>query len=105
MPTVVVTTRGGEEKVVQVAAGLSLMEGLRAAGIDEIEAVCGGCAACCTCHVYIRPGSTADLGAMSEQEDALLDSSDARTANSRLSCQINVNESLDGLRITVAPEM
>jgi 2Fe-2S ferredoxin len=105
MPTVVVTTRRGEEKTVQVAAGLSLMEGLRAAGIDEIEAVCGGCAACCTCHVYIQPGSTADLGAMTEQEDALLDSSDARTANSRLSCQINVNESLDGLRITVAPEI
>jgi 2Fe-2S ferredoxin len=105
MPTVVVTTRRGEEKVVQVAAGFSLMEGLRAAGIDEIEAVCGGCAACCTCHVYIQPASTADLGAMSEQEDALLDSSDARTANSRLSCQISVNESLDGLRITVAPEL
>jgi 2Fe-2S ferredoxin len=105
MPTVIVTTRHGEEKTVQVAAGVSLMEGLRAAGIDEIEAVCGGCAACCTCHVYIQPGSTADLGAMSEQEDALLDSSDARTANSRLSCQINVNEYLDGLRITVAPEI
>jgi 2Fe-2S ferredoxin len=105
MPTVVVTTRRGEEKTVQVATGLSLMEGLRAAGIDEIEAVCGGCAACCTCHVYIQPGSAADLGAMSEQEDALLDSSDARTANSRLSCQIDVNESLNGLRITVAPEI
>lgn len=105
MPTVVVTTRSGAEKAVQVSTGLSLMEGLRAARIDEIEAVCGGCAACCTCHVYIQPGSTAELGTMSEQEDALLDSSDARTANSRLSCQISVNESLDGLRITVAPEM
>jgi 2Fe-2S ferredoxin len=105
MPTVVVTTRRGEEQSVQVAVGASLMEGLRAAGIDEIEAICGGCAACCTCHVYIQSGSTADLGAMAEQEDALLDSSDARKPESRLSCQIPVNESLDGLRLTVAPEM
>jgi 2Fe-2S ferredoxin len=105
MPRVVVTTRLGHEKVVQVNAGLSLMEGLRAAGIDEIEAVCGGCAACCTCHVYIQADRLNELAPISEQEDALLDSSEARTECSRLSCQIPVTEAMDGLRIMVAPEL
>jgi 2Fe-2S ferredoxin len=104
MPTIIVTTRAGEERTVQAATGHSLMEGLRNGGIDEIQALCGGCGACCTCHVYIEAERLAEMPAMSEQEDALLDSSDVRIDRSRLSCQIPVTESLEGLRLSVAPE-
>ena len=103
--TVLVTTRCGEEKRVPVELDLSLMEALRAGGIDEIQAICGGSASCCTCHVYIQAEWQAKLPPMSEQEDALLSASDARTAGSRLSCQIPMTTQLDGMRITVAPEL
>jgi 2Fe-2S ferredoxin len=99
-----VTTRTGEQRTIEAATGGSLMEELRNAGIDEIQALCGGCGACCTCHVYIAAERVTELPRMSEQEDALLDSSDVRIDRSRLACQIPVTESLDGLRLTVAPE-
>jgi len=105
MPRIIVTTRAGEERTFEAATGRSLMEELRNGGIDEIQAVCGGCGACCTCHVFIEPDRVAGLPPMSEQEDALLDSSDSRNERSRLSCQIPVTDDLDGLRLTVAPEL
>jgi 2Fe-2S ferredoxin len=104
MPIVIVTTRGGEEKIVEAEVGLSLMEALRNGGINEVQAICGGCAACCTCHVYIEHEQLGKLPPLSEQENALLDSSEFRTACSRLSCQIPITSSLDGLKLTVAPE-
>jgi len=105
MPRIIVTTRSGEERTVEAANGRCLMEELRAGGIDEIQAVCGGCGACCTCHVFVAADRLAGLPPMSEQEDALLDSSDSRNERSRLACQIPVTDALDGLRVTVAPEL
>jgi ferredoxin, 2Fe-2S len=105
MATIIVTTRQGEERIVEAASGHSLMEELRSAGIDEIQALCGGCAACCTCHVYVEAGPVDALPPMLEQEDELLDGSDARNPRSRLACQIEVSDALDGLRVRVAPEL
>lgn len=105
MPKLTVTTRSGEGREIAVATGPSLMQGLREAGVDEIQAVCGGCAACCTCHVYVASEQLDRLPPMSEEEDALLESSDARQPTSRLSCQIPVTEALEGLRVTVAPDL
>ena len=104
MPKVIVTTRGGEVREVDAQVGLSLMEALRGGGLSEIQAVCGGCGACCTCQVYVEGGPVAELAPMAELEDALLDSSDLRTEQSRLACQIPVTAALEGLRVTVAPE-
>lgn len=104
MPNLIVTTRTGAERTINATPGRSLMEELRAGGIDDIQALCGGCAACCTCHVYIESGRLAELPPVSIQEDALLDSSDLRNERSRLACQIPVTDALEGLRLTVAPE-
>ena len=41
---------------------------------------------------------------MSADEDALLDGSLHRDARSRLSCQLNLTDVPDGLRVTIAPE-
>lgn len=78
------------------------METLREAGIGEILATCGGMCSCATCHVYVAQGF--DLPPMSEDENDLLDSSDHRQPNSRLSCQLILSDRLDGLALTVAPE-
>ena len=104
MSTLIVITRDGEERTIVANDGESVMESLRAAGIDELLALCGGCLSCATCHVYVDPTWTNKLAPISEDENDLLDSSDARTPGSRLSCQLSMNAQLDGLRVTIAPE-
>jgi 2Fe-2S ferredoxin len=104
MPNLVIITRQGEQRQIVAATGRSLMEEIRNAGIDEMQALCGGCAACCTCHVFVARDRLADLPAMQEQEDELLASSDARTECSRLACQVPVTDALDGMCVTIAPD-
>lgn len=104
MPKLTVVTREGEEKTIEAADGLSVMEILRDNGFDELLALCGGCCSCATCHVHVDPAFADKLVAISEDENDLLDSSDHRNEFSRLSCQINFSEELDGLKVTIAPE-
>lgn len=104
MPKLIVVNRAGEEQAVDGDNGLSVMEVIRDNGFDELLALCGGCCSCATCHVYVDPSFADVLPAMSEDENDLLDSSDHRTDASRLSCQIVINDAVDGLRVTIAPE-
>lgn len=104
MPKLVVVNRAGEEKTVDAAAGLSVMEAIRDNGFDELLALCGGCCSCATCHIHVDAAWADKLPAMSEDENDLLDSSDHRSDASRLSCQIQLTDALDGLKVTIAPE-
>ncbi|EQB07849.1 ferredoxin [Sphingobium quisquiliarum P25] len=104
MPKLIVVNRSGEEQAVEGDAGLSVMEVIRDNGFDELLALCGGCCSCATCHVYVDPAFAGKLPEISEDENDLLDSSDHRNETSRLSCQLTLNDDLDGLRVTIAPE-
>ena len=104
MPKIVVVNRAGEEKTVDADAGLSVMEAIRDNGFDELLALCGGCCSCATCHVYVDPAFAGKIAPMSEDENDLLDSSDHRNDQSRLSCQIQITGELEGLKVTIAPE-
>lgn len=104
MSQIIVTTRNGAEKALAAKPGMSVMEILRDGGIDEVLALCGGCCSCATCHVYVDDADMARAGTASPDEADLLDSSDNRKPNSRLSCQIPFTAALDGLHVTVAPE-
>jgi len=104
MPRLIVTTREGEEREIVGEAGHSVMETLRDGGVDEILALCGGCCSCATCHVHVDPAFAAKLPPMGEDENDLLDSSSDRDETSRLSCQIEFTDTLDGLRVRVAEE-
>ena len=104
MPRLIVTTREGNEHQLAAEAGLSVMEIIRDAGIDELLALCGGCCSCATCHVYVDDGFAARLPPITEAESDLLDSSDHRTAASRLSCQLHFTSGMDDLRVEIAPE-
>lgn len=99
-----VRTRAGDLVSVDAVAGLSLMENIRDAGIDELLALCGGCCSCATCHVFIDELSGIELSAPGEDESDLLDSSSSRTARSRLSCQLSIVPELTSLSVTIAPE-
>lgn len=100
----IVTDRSGVAQTIDARSGQSLMEAIKAGGITELAALCGGNCSCATCHVYVDPAFADRLPKMSEDEDDLLDSSDHRQPESRLSCQVPVTAALDGLRLTVAPE-
>ena len=104
MPTITVIARDGSRSQVKGIIGASLMESLRDGGIDDIQALCGGCCSCATCHVYVDEDWTAKVGGPGEDESDLLDSSDHREPNSRLSCQIDFTDALSGLKVTIAPE-
>ena len=104
MPKLTVVNRDGEERTVETASGVSVMEAIRDNGFDDLLALCGGCCSCATCHVFIDPAFADRLPEMSEDENDLLDSSDNRNETSRLSCQVPVTDELDGLRVTIAPE-
>lgn len=104
MPKLTVVTRDGTETVVEGRPGLSVMEIIRDNGFDELLALCGGCCSCATCHVHVGDEWLDKLKPISGDEDDLLDSSDHRAANSRLSCQIEFGPALDGMRVTIAQE-
>ena len=104
MPKLIVVNRAGEESTVDAATGVTVMEAIRDNGFDELLALCGGCCSCATCHVHVDASFKDKLPEMSEDEDDLLDSSDHRDENSRLSCQLPVTEELDGIKIRIAEE-
>jgi 2Fe-2S ferredoxin len=104
MPTLYVTDRTGEEKAITVGTGITVMEAIRDNGFDELLALCGGCCSCATCHIHVDPAFSGVVAPMGEDENDLLDSSDHRNEHSRLSCQIEVTDALDGLKVTIAQE-
>lgn len=104
MPLIEVTTRDGRTKQLTGQSGRSLMENLRGGGIEEILALCGGCCSCGTCHVYVDERWLTALPPMKPNEDDVLDMTDMRQPNSRLSCQIILDDALNGIAVTVAPE-
>jgi 2Fe-2S ferredoxin len=104
MPKLIVTLRDGTTQEIEGEEGLSVMEVIRDAGIDELLALCGGCCSCATCHIHIDPAFADLLPAMSEDENDLLDSSDHRDETSRLSCQVPFSAAVDGLAIRIAEE-
>jgi 2Fe-2S ferredoxin len=104
MNALTVITRTGEIRAIEGEAGLSVMEIIRNAGIEEILALCGGSCSCSTCHVYVDEAWADRLPTMSEDEDDLLSGSDHRRINSRLSCQIEFGDALVGLPVTIAPQ-
>lgn len=95
-----VIRRDGSEAKDSVNPGIALRDN----GFDELLALCGGCCSCATCHVYVESDDPALTRPASEDEDDLLDSSDHRQANSRLSCQVQLADALDGLRVRIAAE-
>jgi ferredoxin, 2Fe-2S len=104
MTKLIVVDRAGSEREIDVANGVSVMEAIRDNGFDELLALCGGCCSCATCHVFVDPAFADKLPALTADENDLLDSSDHRQDTSRLSCQLQVTDDVDGMRVAIAPE-
>ncbi len=88
----------GVEHVVEVANGLTVMEGARDHNIPGIEADCGGACACSTCHVYVDEDWVKKLPEKDPMEEDMLDFAwHPDPVKSRLTCQIKVTDEVDGL--------
>jgi 2Fe-2S ferredoxin len=102
MPTICYITPDGERHEVEVENGYTVMEGAINNNIAGIVAECGGACACATCHSYIDEAWVSKLTAMDDMEDSMLDAAFERKDNSRLTCQIEVTDALNGLVVHVA---
>ena len=100
MISIHVTNRRGQTYVAEASEGQPLMELLRERG--DVDAVCGGNCACATCHVHIDEAWRERVGEATPDEMALLEYSMEKRPTSRLSCQVQVTQALDGLVLSVA---
>ena len=103
MGTIIAKDRQNKFHKLNAESGLKIMEIIRDAGLD-IEAACGGCCACATCHVYIDDEWLSKLDKIEDEEESMLDQAFYVKNVSRLSCQLEYNENLDGIKLTLAPE-
>ena len=90
----------GNSKTINVDNGLSVMEGAIQNEIPGIDADCGGAMACATCHVYVKDEWFNKIPIAEDAEVDMIDMAYEPKKNSRLSCQIIVNDELDGLEVT-----
>lgn len=103
MPRVIYIHSNGERSEVEIANGQNLMLGATAHDVEGIVGDCGGVMSCATCHVIVDPTFAALLPPVSDTESQMLDYTAApREATSRLSCQIVMNDALDGIAVRVA---
>lgn len=102
MPRVIYVDSEGQRREVEVPVGSTVMEGAIDNDVAGIVAECGGACACATCHAYVADDWLAKLPPASDMEDAMLESARERRSNSRLTCQIEITDALDGLEVQVA---
>ena len=99
--TILVTDQDGAEHELEGLDGWRTMEVIRDWGLN-IKAECGGACSCATCHVYVDEPWFSQLPPPSDDEEDLLYSTLDKKPNSRLSCQILLNDDLDGMKVALA---
>jgi 2Fe-2S ferredoxin len=104
VPRIIYVQPDGQRREIEAPVGSSVMQGARRNHVAGIEAECGGAMACATCHVYVDPAWRDLVGGPSSDEAAMLDYAVlVDPERSRLACQINITERLDGLIVVVPP--
>ena len=101
MPKITYIEQDGKTHTIEVATGLSVMEGAIQNNIPGIDADCGGSMACATCHVYVKEEWFNKLPKKEDGEEDMLDMAFEPKKNSRLSCQLMVSEQIDGLVVNL----
>ena len=97
MPKITYIEHNGKSHTLEVANGLTVMEGAVQNNIPGIDADCGGSCACATCHVYVDKKWFNKLPNKESAEEDMLDMAFEPKKFSRLSCQLTVSDVLDGL--------
>ena len=101
MPQIIFIEFNGKRHTVEGTVGLSLMRAAIDNDVPGIDADCGGQCACATCHVYVDPAWESHTGTRTAMEEDMLNFAAVTQANSRLACQIQISEDLDGLVVSM----
>ena len=102
MANIIYITEDGNRHEVEVESGSSIMDGAVNNGIEGIVAECGGACACATCNSFIAPEWLDKIPEKDDMEEFMLENVVGNKANSRLTCQVEVTDALDGLVVYVA---
>ena len=103
--TIHVTTRDGVQNELQSRPGQDTLMQVLYDADQGVEAVCGGCASCATCHIFVADDWMGRLPPRDDIETMLLQYQEHfDPEHSRLSCQLNLSEDMDGIRLRIAPE-
>lgn len=103
MATVHYVEHDGTRHTVDVEEGMTLMEGAQLNSVPGIVAECGGMCSCATCHCYIEGEWASKIPPLGETEKKMLETADKLRDSSRLSCQIVMNDDLDGIEVGLPP--
>ncbi|NBC19648.1 MAG: 2Fe-2S iron-sulfur cluster binding domain-containing protein [Alphaproteobacteria bacterium] len=90
----------GGVREIDAQPGETVMETAIKNSVPGIDADCGGACACATCHVYVDEAFMDKVGSPEDMEQSMLDFAENVQPNSRLSCQITVSDTLEGLTVT-----
>ena len=101
MPKITYIINKNNTQTLEVANGLTVMEGAVQNDVPGIDADCGGGMACATCHVYVKEEWLDKLPKKEDGEEDMLDMAFEPKKNSRLSCQLIVSDELDGLTVNI----
>jgi 2Fe-2S ferredoxin len=101
MPEVTYLLPDGSEHHVDVPVGQSVMDGSVRNNLPGIVAECGGSCSCATCHVYLDSAWAGRFDEATDEERELLEFADGARPESRLACQLIIDESHDGARVVV----
>lgn len=99
-----VTDRDGVLHEIEGRDGVKLMEILREFDYG-VTAICGGMCSCATCHIFVATDWVPRLPSpQGDERELLVELEHYDAGRSRLSCQVDFDESLDGLELTLAPD-
>ena len=101
MPKITYIEHNGKSHTIEVAKGLTVMEGAVQNNIPGIDADCGGACACATCHIYVNEKWFEKLNKKESAEEDMLDMAYEPNKFSRLSCQLTVSDELEGLVVNL----
>ncbi len=97
MTTIKLIEFNGAEHVIDAENGKSLMQNALDNMVPGIDADCGGGCSCGTCHCFVDPQWLDVTGSPDPMEEAMLNMRPDREDNSRLSCQIEVSDAMEGM--------
>lgn len=102
MPKVTYVQQDGTARMIDTARGSSVMHAATSNGVGGIDAECGGACSCATCHIYVDEAWLRRLQPIGADEEGMLEcTASERRPNSRLSCQIRMENELDGLVVHI----
>ena len=104
MAKIIYVEPNGSRRTIEVESGMTVMDGAFDNDVDGIIAICGGSCSCSTCHVYVDEAWIERVGTAHSAEQDTLEFAVNVRPNSRLSCQVEITDALDGLIVEVAPE-